>query len=419
MPDSRVPFTNFSKCEIPARSETKSCMDTMNSPQQKIESSKFSLAPQFLLLRRKLHFANILRVPYELSSLFSSSLFPRKFFQLLHRKVHSLNSFYRFTRFVRFPARRKITGELQEGSVPRSFSPISAATVDFPHPQLLFVFLACAMACCLFLLVPASPQFSQLQLAPSPSSLAYHLAASSPLEAKSLPAYFASPATFFMPIRSAADPSTPGTLNGRVTYDGTPKKLRPIDMSAEPNCAKFYSAPPMPEVSLTGNDNSLQNVIVYVSGGAPDENFTGPVVHLNQRGCRYTPHVVAVQTNQEVWVQNDDTVTHSVHPMAHSNAEWNRSQPPGTPPVVIRYAQPEFIRVKCELHPWMRGVLAVFKNSHHAVTDSTGAFTLAELPPGKYTITAWHEVYGALSKEITIAPGQNADLDFVFKVTPY
>jgi plastocyanin len=204
-----------------------------------------------------------------------------------------------------------------------------------------------------------------------------------------------------------------------VIYEGTPKKLRPIDMSAEPKCAKFYSTPPLPEVSLTGSDNSLQNVIVYVSAGAPDENFTGPVVHLNQRGCRYAPHVLAVQANQEVWVQNDDTVTHSVHPMAHFNAEWNRSQPPGTPPVVIRYGQPEFIRVKCELHPWMRGVLAVFKNSHHAITDGTGAFTLAELPPGKYTITAWHEVYGTQSKEVTIAPGQNTDLNFVFKVTPY
>ena len=300
----------------------------------------------------------------------------------------------------------------------RFHSPVPATAAVSPHPQLLFVLLVSIMVCCLFLLVPTSPQFSQLQLAPSPSSLTYRLNASSSFEPKLLPSYFASPATFFTPLPSS-DPTARGTLNGRVTYEGTPKKLKPIDMSAEPNCAKFYNAPLMPEVSVTGNDNSLQNVIVYVSAGAPDENFVGPVVHLNQRGCRYTPHVVAAQANQEIWVQNDDTVTHSVHPMAHSNAEWNRSQPPGTPPVVIRYSQPEFIRVKCELHPWMRGVLAVFKNSHHSVTDSTGSFSLAELPPGKYTITAWHEVYGTLSKEITIAPGQDADLNFVFKVTPY
>jgi plastocyanin len=175
----------------------------------------------------------------------------------------------------------------------------------------------------------------------------------------------------------------------------------------------------MPDVSITGPANSLQNVVVYISAGAPDEHFTGPVVQLDQRGCRYAPHVLTVQAGQEIWVKNDDTVTHSIHPLAHVNAEWNRSQPPGTPPVVIRYDQPEFIKVKCELHPWMRGVVAVFKNSHHAITDSTGTFTLADLPPGKYTVTAWHELYGSQSKELVVSPGEKKSLDFVFKVTPY
>jgi plastocyanin len=218
---------------------------------------------------------------------------------------------------------------------------------------------------------------------------------------------------------TAAAPNAPAVLNGRVTFEGTPKKYKPIDMSAEPNCAKFYSTAPLPEVSVTGPDNSLQNVIVYISAGAPDEHFSGPVVQLNQRGCRYAPHIVVAQTGQEVWVKNDDSVTHSIHPMAHVNSEWNRSQPPGTPPVVIRYDQPEFIKVKCELHPWMRGVLAVFKNSHHAVTDSNGSFSLPNLPPGKYTVTAWHELYGTQSKEITVTAGKSQDLNFVFKVTPY
>jgi plastocyanin len=415
MSASRIPFPNFSKREIPAKNAAKSCIGPENTSQRNFVLPLSSSTRAFGVFRSKQIFAYILRLPYKLSSLFLASLFPRTTCELLHRKVCLLNFFYRFPKFLRVPARGKTSCDLQEGSVTRFHSPVSATIAESPHPQLLFLLLAFAMACCFFLLVPAGPHFSQLQLAPSPSSLAYRLDAASPFELRSVHSYFASPATFFAP----ADPSSPGTLNGRVTYDGTPKKLRPIDMSAEPNCAKFYNTPPMPEVSLTGSDNSLQNVIVYVSAGAPDENFTGPVVHLNQRGCRYTPHIIAVQANQEVWVQNDDTVTHSVHPMAHSNAEWNRSQPPGTPPVVIRYSQPEFIRVKCELHPWMRGVLAVFKNSHHAVTDSTGAFTLAELPPGKYTITAWHEVYGTQSKEVTIAAGQNLDLNFVFKVTPY
>jgi hypothetical protein len=247
------------------------------------------------------------------------------------------------------------------------------------------------------------------------------MAALNPASSSGLtPSLFVPNSATLAALTAAPNPNAPATLNGKVTYEGTPKKYKPIDMSAEPSCAKFYSsAPPMPEVSVTGPDNTLQNVIVYISAGAPDENYSGPVVNLSQRGCRYFPHVLSVQANQEVWVKNDDTVTHSIHPMARVNAEWNRSQPPGTPPVVIRYQQPEFIKVKCELHPWMRGVLAVFKNSHHAVTDSNGAFTLPNLPPGKYTITAWHELYGTQSKEITIAAGENKDLNFSFKVTPY
>ena len=218
----------------------------------------------------------------------------------------------------------------------------------------------------------------------------------------------------------AAPPVSNATITGKVTYQGTPKKLNPIDMSAEPSCAKLYSSSPLPESSLTGPQNTLQNVIVYISQGAADDKSPSTsAVRLNQRGCRYTPHVISVDAGQEVWVQNDDLVTHTVHPLSHANTEWNRSQPPGTPPLVIRYDQPEFIRVKCELHSWMRGVLAVFKNSHHSVTDNNGAFALPDLPPGKYTVTAWHELYGAQSKQITITAGENKDLDFVFHVNPY
>jgi plastocyanin len=391
-------------------------MDALHSLLHKFASSNSSRVLARYASRSKNDFTNILRRTFSLSALFLSSLHSRKSAHLPNRKVLRSDSHYLRVRFAFVPAVRHFFYFLQEVSVPRFGSPVSPATADPRHSQLLPVLLAGVLACVLLLVARFTPWSTQPRAALTPGSLLHRLAQAPPALAGDLAhSFFASPAALALP----SSPSAPGTLNGRVTYDGTPMKLKPINMSAEPNCAKFYTTPVMPEVSLTGPDKSLQNVIVYISAGAPDENFAGPVVRINQRGCRYTPHIVAVQVNQEVWVQNDDAVTHSVHPMAHSNAEWNRSQPPGTPPVVIRYSQPEFIRVKCELHPWMRGVLAVFKNSHHAVSDSTGAFTLPELPPGKYTVTAWHEVYGTQSKEITIAPGQNADLNFVFKVTPY
>jgi hypothetical protein len=90
-----------------------------------------------------------------------------------------------------------------------------------------------------------------------------------------------------------------GTINGKVTFTGTPAKMRTIDMSQEPSCAKEYSTPPTAETVVTGPNNSLENVVVYISAGAPDEGVTPTqAVTFDQKGCRYTPHVVALQTGQ-------------------------------------------------------------------------------------------------------------------------
>jgi len=242
---------------------------------------------------------------------------------------------------------------------------------------------------------------------------------------KAVPAVSSAAAVFTPGVSalfSPPDPSSPpseGSISGKVTFEGSPAKYKQIDMSPEPNCAKLYTSPPMPEGVVTGANNSLQNVVVYVSSGAPDETSSGPVVTFKQRGCRYAPHVLALHVNQEIWVQNDDSVTHTVHPMARTNKEWNRSQPPGTPPFAIKYDKAEFIRVRCELHPWMRGIFAVMKNSHYAITDDNGSFSLPSLSPGKYTITAWHETYGEISKEVVITAGETSNLSFVFKAKPY
>jgi Carboxypeptidase regulatory-like domain len=223
---------------------------------------------------------------------------------------------------------------------------------------------------------------------------------------------------------SAAPPALParpdarGEIKGKITYDGTLPKYRPLDMVNEPTCAQHYTTPVLPENVVSGPNKSLQNVVVYISEGAPEERGSTQPAMLKQRGCRYVPHVLAMETNQEVWVQNDDSVAHTVHPMARINKELNRSQPPGTPPLVIRYDKAEIIRVKCELHPWMHGFFVVLKNSHYSVSDESGGFSLPDLPPGKYTVTAWHEQFGEQSQVVSIGGGEAKALNFVFKVKP-
>jgi hypothetical protein len=204
-----------------------------------------------------------------------------------------------------------------------------------------------------------------------------------------------------------------------VTYEGTPAKMKPIDMSKEPSCAKMYPTPPVAETVVTGAGNSLGDVVVYVSAGAPDEPAPSSAATFTQKGCRYIPHILALEVNQELKIINEDQTSHNIHPLPKLNREWNKSQPPGTPAISEKYDKAEFIPVKCNVHPWMHGTFAVLKNSHFAVTGDGGAFTLPNLLPGKYTITAWQESYGEQSQEVTITGSETKTISFVFKAKPY
>jgi hypothetical protein len=217
---------------------------------------------------------------------------------------------------------------------------------------------------------------------------------------------------------SSARPGN-GTVSGRVSYEGTPAKAHTIDMSMEPSCAKQYAKPVAAENVVTGPDNSLENVVVYISAGAPDDTAPPQPAVITQKGCRYAPHILAFQVNQDFEVLNEDQTAHNFHPLPTSNREWNKSQPPGSAPIEEKYGRPEFIPVMCNIHPWMKGTLAVMKNSHYAITAGDGEFKLPNLPPGNYTITAWHESYGEQTQQVTITGSEAKTMNFVFKAKSY
>ncbi len=210
-------------------------------------------------------------------------------------------------------------------------------------------------------------------------------------------------------------------LSGKVTLNGAPAKPKPLDLSKEPACVQMHAANPLfPESLLIGPGNSVRNVVVYISEGAP---YPGPVpstpVIFDQQGCQYTTHVLAFRAGQEVKISNSDPLSHNVHPLAKVNREWNKIQPARTPPFSYAYENEEFIPVKCNLHPWMLGYFAVLRTPYFAVTGEDGSFTLPDLPPGRYTITAWHETLGTQSREIEINySGEPQTLNFTFTAKP-
>ena len=109
----------------------------------------------------------------------------------------------------------------------------------------------------------------------------------------------------------------------------------------------------------------------------------------------YIPHVLAMEVGSAAQIYNDDPVAHNIHPMPKTKYRMEqvsasrarlRSRP--------KWEKPEFIPVKCNIHPWMHGYFAVLRTSHYAITGEDGTFSLKGLPPGKYTVTAWQEQYG-------------------------
>jgi hypothetical protein len=217
----------------------------------------------------------------------------------------------------------------------------------------------------------------------------------------------------------AGPPAGNGSITGKVTYTGTPPKMKPIDLSKEPARALQHTTPVMTQNVETGPGNVLEHAVVYISAGAPETAAPTQTVRYDQKVCQYFPRVPAMEANHPLEIYNDDQTAHNIHPLGKVNPERNKSQPPGTPPIQAKYEKPEFIAVKCNIHPWMHGYFIVLNTSHYSVTGNDGSFGIKDLPAGKYTVTAWREQYGTQTQDVTLGAGESKSISFSFKALPY
>jgi Carboxypeptidase regulatory-like domain len=216
------------------------------------------------------------------------------------------------------------------------------------------------------------------------------------------------------------DATTAGSVTGTIKLDGAAPKMKVINMAAEPNCAKAHTTPPMTQDVVVGSGGALQNVVVYLKGDFSQYSFDAATtpVQIDQKGCQYQPHVLALMTAQPLQVVNSDPTTHNIHPVPKNNREWNESQPPGAAPINQSFAREEVaIPVKCNVHPWMKAYIAVFGSPYFQVTGDDGAFTLKNVPPGTYTVSAWHELYGSSEQSVTIGPKESKAVNITFKAS--
>jgi Carboxypeptidase regulatory-like domain len=210
-----------------------------------------------------------------------------------------------------------------------------------------------------------------------------------------------------------------GSITGSVKLSGTAPHMKAIDMSKDPYCVKQHPTPIMMENVVASSSGGLQNVVLYLSKGLTgNEAPSSEEPTFDQKGCQYIPHVLAMDVDQKYKVITSDQTTHNIHPLpapGAGNIGWNKSQPPGAPPIETSWKNEEVaISVKCNIHPWMHGWFAVVKGPY-AVSDENGSYTIKNVPAGSYTVTAWQEDLGTQTAQVTVAAGQAGKADFTFK----
>jgi len=220
------------------------------------------------------------------------------------------------------------------------------------------------------------------------------------------------------PVYFKVDPATAGVVEGKIGFSGKRPARKPIDMSEEPACVEAHHGKAYDESLVVNPNGTLANVFIYIKSGLEGKTFEIPAtsVVIDQRGCWFDPRVLGIQVGQVLSVVNSDPVTHNIHPMAEINREWNHSQGQGDAPLARKFLKPEImIRVKCNIHRWMHAFIGVVDNPYFAVTGADGSFEIRNLPPGDYTIGAWHETLGTQEQKITVPPQGKTKANFTFK----
>jgi hypothetical protein len=216
-------------------------------------------------------------------------------------------------------------------------------------------------------------------------------------------------------------------ITGVVTLNGTPPPEKPITpLKEDATCGKMHTEMPTTHFYVVGSDKQLADVIVMLKGiSGKSTGASAPALVLDQKGCLYTPQILAIQTHQKLLVKNSDPVLHNVHlnPATPGNQQANpvsnAAQMANGPDLSFTFTTPEnFLKFQCDVHPWMFAWVTVVDHPYFALTGKDGAFKISNVPPGKYTLTALHRKAAptGVDKEIEVKEGEPAKVDFALEV---
>ena len=214
----------------------------------------------------------------------------------------------------------------------------------------------------------------------------------------------------------AAQAFAGASITGTVKFDGELPKFKEIKMDADPLCSAQHKDAVFPQTLLLGEGNTMGNILVQVKN-APQGDYKAPAdpVVVDQKGCNYEPHVLAVLAGQTIKILNPDGTLHNVHALSKVNGEFNLAMPKFRTEVTKIFDKPESVfAMKCDVHPWMNAWVTVMAHPYFAVTKADGKFEIKDLPDGTYEVEAWHEKLGAKTVTVKIEGGAAQTADFTF-----
>jgi plastocyanin len=231
----------------------------------------------------------------------------------------------------------------------------------------------------------------------------------------------ATPAAQSQPVAKPLPASSVGSVEGVVKFSGKAPAPVKIDMTMDPACGMSAGGDSNMSEQFAIRNGDLANVFVYVKAGPPAAftipSASEPSVVMDQKGCRYTPHVIALEKGGSVEFRNSDITMHNIHtmPTAAGSSSIDISQAPKGESQTKQFNQAEtMIPVRCNNHPWMNAFLNVSETPFFAVTDADGKFSLKGLPAGDYTLAAVHEKLGEQTMKVTVKALEAADAKFTY-----
>lgn len=203
-------------------------------------------------------------------------------------------------------------------------------------------------------------------------------------------------------------PVAAAEIKGTIHYQGAPPQLAPLKATKNQNVCGAT----VPDESIEVANGHLENVVVMVKGN----NLPKPPpakITLDQKKCRYVPHVQATGPGATIEILNDDPMLHNIHGYLGTQTVFNLAMPIKGQKIPKVLAKPGIVHVKCDVHEWMNGWIVV-SESPYAVVGQDGTYAIKDIAPGSYTITAWHEKLGEKTQQVTVPASGDATMDFTF-----